>query len=226
MHPDFRILPERRELSDLMYRVESLGASCELGLVQRHCGADSMGLFRFGFTPFDGLVQALNANLNDVGEASDIQFKQWPNLEYISLHRKYGFECHTGHFADRISEDEMREKMAVHFKFLARKLIGQLSNNEKLFVYRPENPGRHNDARILLDAMSKYGDPVLMWVDLDPVKAGTVEWMLPGKIMIGYLDSFASVNYAAAMPFDNWVNVIQLGLELQGIAADVKAERL
>ena len=200
-----------------MRKVESIGVSCELGLIQRHCNVETVGLFRFGFAPFDGLIRALDDKFADVGSLGALGTFTGSSLEYNSIHRDYGFEFHTGHFADMNSEAEVLEKMSAHFRFLARKLMSKLGNGSRLFVYRPESPVPSPESALRLsDAMCRFGQPVLLWVELtdDPAKFGTAEWTVPGRVITGYLDWFAKVNYAAAMPFDYWVKMLQAGVEL------------
>ena len=217
MYTDYREFPERPELAALMDKVESLGVSCELGLIQRHCTVDPLGLFRFGYTPVDGLVRALNADFEDIGSLDALITWTGENLEYFVKHETYGFEFHSGHFSDEISEADLLDKVAIHFEFLARKLQEDLRAGEKVFVYRSESHGASSeDAMRLSDAMWRFGKPVLLWIALtgDAEKFGTAEWSLPGKIMTGYLDWFADVNYAGAMPFEYWVKAVQSAVAL------------
>src|SRR5216683_6255225 len=51
---------------ELMYRFASLGDNCEFGLVQRRCGAEPLGLFRFATIGPESLVQLLEAGLDDL----------------------------------------------------------------------------------------------------------------------------------------------------------------
>jgi len=48
---------------ELMYRFESLGDNCEFGLVQRRCGAEPLGLFRFASIGTEQVARALEAGL-------------------------------------------------------------------------------------------------------------------------------------------------------------------
>jgi len=217
MYPDCRDGPERPEFAALMAKVESLGVSCELGLLQRHCTAEPLGLFRFGYTPLDGLIRALEDDLKEVGAREKLRATTAENLEYFVSHEDYGFEFHTYQFADRISEDELLRKVAAHFGFLARKLTEELRNGDKLFVYRPESHvPAPQDALRLTETLSRFGSPVLLWVELtnDPARFGTSEWAVPGRMITGYLDWFAGVRYAAAMSFENWVLMLQSAVAL------------
>lgn len=215
--PDHRQGPQRPELGELTLKVESLGASWELGLVQRHCMIDQPGLFRFGYTPFDGLVRALDAGLDDVGLRRALRADVGENSDYIAVHQDYGFEFHTKHIPAGVSEADLIAKMAIHLGFLARKLRDDLGKGEKLFVYRPEShEGSGDNARRLCEAMGRFGNAVLLWVELtdDPAKFGTAEWTEPGRLITGYLDWCAKTKYAETISFDCWVSMLQAAVGL------------
>jgi hypothetical protein len=213
---DFRRFPARPDLQPMLMRVQSLGISCELGLVQRHCGAESLGLFRFGFTPLDGLVAALDNDFAAIGDPSQIAVIS-ANKEWVTHHRTYGFEFHTERQIQDASRETIRGLAAAHFEFLARKLREDLADGEKLFFYRPENPGAPAEACHALSAsMGRYGSPALCWVDIAPRPecAGQAEWIVPGRLMAGYLDRFASTRFAAGAPFSTWLALIENSLNL------------
>ncbi len=217
MYQDHRLSPQRPEFGKMLRNVESLGVSCELGLIQRHCLIEPMGLFRFGYTPVASLIRAFEANLEDVHIPRRLRAFVGGNQEYFVVHKDYGFEFHSNHFADRNTKPEVLKKVSVHFKFLARKLREELKNGEKLFVYRSESSTRSSeDAMRLSQAMTRFGRPVLLWVELtdDPSKFGTAEWTLPGRLITGYLDWFAKTDFAAAMSFDCWIKLVDAALAL------------
>jgi hypothetical protein len=214
---DFRRLPKRPELEPLMAQVESLGITCELGLVQRHCLAEPLGLFRFAYTPLEGLVTALHEGFEGIGDPAQIELRTGADGQWVSLHKRYGFECHTRYFPASHTESLMRKKLSVHYPALARNLRDALTSAEKLFVYRPATPGAAGDeARTLLEAMHRFGRPVLLWIDEtdDPRAVGTAEWTIPHGLMTGYLDRYAPIEAAESASFDAWIGVVSAALEL------------
>src|SRR5260370_7223758 len=58
---------------ELMYRFASLGDNCEFGLVQRRCGAEPLGLFRFATIDVKDLARALEARLPAIPDPHCIQ---------------------------------------------------------------------------------------------------------------------------------------------------------
>jgi hypothetical protein len=214
---DFRELPPRPDLAPLMKRFESLGVSCELGLVQRHCHFERPGLFRFGYTPIGGLIAALNAGFEGIGNPAEITVQEQVGKEWITAHQRYGFEFHTQITADTHKADEVREIMSGHFSLLARKLLEDIEDGEKIFVFRPATPGPPSvDGIKLLAALHRYGNPILLWIDLakESHQIGTVEWIIPGRLMTGYLDRYALVRFAAGGPFGIWLQVLDAARRL------------
>jgi hypothetical protein len=213
---DFRDLPRRPDLEPMLMRVESLGVSCELGLVQRHCGAESLGLFRFGFTPLDGLIAALNDDFSAIGDPSQLAIIS-ANKEWVTHHRTYGFECHTDRRIRDVSRETVRRQASAHFAFLAGKLKEDLAGGEKLFFYRPETPGAPDaKCHALWEGMQRFGRPVLCWVDIapEPEMAGKSAWIVPGRLMAGTLDRYASTRFAAGASFHGWLTLIESSLAL------------
>jgi hypothetical protein len=214
--PDFRELLQRPDLAPLVKRFENLGVSCELGLVQRHCQVEQAGLFRFGYTPLGGLIAALNTDFRGIGDGAEIRLHEFGG-EWITTHQRFGFEAHTQHSAEEYTDDAIRETMKVHFLFLARKLLEDIEDSEKIFVYRPRVPGpATDDARAMMLALQRHGQPLVLWVDIakQPDQIGTVEWTVPGKLMTGYLDRYADIRFAAGASFGVWLQVLDAALHL------------
>lgn len=213
----FRASPTRPDLQPLLRQFESLGVSCELGLIQRHCDVDQMGLCRFGMTPIDGLVKALKRKFARMSDPEAIMLYEGHDKEWMSIHADYQFHFHTERFANKVTESDMVKQLAVHLGFLARKLVEDLTLSEKIFVYRPEVASDVLESTPLVDALSHYGSPTLLWVDLakDSADAGTCEWIIPGRLMRGYLDRYAPVRFAAGASMDSWVEILKAASQLQ-----------
>ena len=216
---DFRHLPKRPDLRALVEKFESIGVSCELGLVQRHCGLDRPGLLRFALSPFDGLVAALDANFAGMADQTGGEFFESGNGEWLNAFPAYGIERHTRLSAKLYSEAEARQRMRRHVGFLVQKLICDIEHGEKILVYRADRADRAGNAgraRVLLDALSAYGPAKLLWVELAerPAQVSGVEWTIPGRLMTGYLDRFAPHRFAAGLPFDGWLAMLGAAFSL------------
>ncbi len=227
-YPDFRDLPQRPDLRDLVSAVESLGLSCEPGLVQRHCHAEPLGLFRFGLTPLAGLIDALDSSFADIADPGCLGLYEGYGGEWITVHRRYGFEFHTAHLKQTFSEDAVRSRMAKHFSFLADKLLQDLREGTKIFAYRPDIPQPvGSDAEALMRSMRAHGDPTLLWVttSADEAEVGTVRWSSSSNIMVGFLDRYAEVTFAAGASYEARLRIVQAAIALKSPAADTPEGR-
>jgi hypothetical protein len=81
---DFRSQPVRPDQKDVVSRFINLGINCELGLVQRHCMSEPLGLFRFGHTPLRGLIDALDLEFEYIADVSKLLFYVRYHNEIVS----------------------------------------------------------------------------------------------------------------------------------------------
>ncbi len=108
--------------------------------------------------------------------------------------------------------------VARHYPFLAEMLLYELSDGKKLFVYRPETPDEPIvRAYHLMRAMRRIGPATLLWVTVvdDPGVVGTTHWILPGQLMIGHLDRYAPLRFAAGLSFEPWLQVCLAAMRLR-----------
>jgi hypothetical protein len=220
----FNEVEKRPDLAELMSGFVSLGVNCELGLVQRHCACDQASLLRFGYIPPAGLIDAMNCQFEGIGDAAQLDLEILPRGEFQCTHTRFKFEIHTQMRAPEFTEERVRQRLVKHYGMLGRLLMEQLGDGEKIFVYRaPAKDSDPAEADRIGAAMSAYGNNILMWVACatDPALAGTVQWRVPGRVMIGYLDRFAPLRHAARASFDMWVKLCASAIALraaQGIA--------
>ena len=66
--PYVAVRRNRKPLDELMLAFESLGENCDFGLVQRHAGAEPLGIYRFSGTNLYQLLSTLNNEFEGVGE--------------------------------------------------------------------------------------------------------------------------------------------------------------
>jgi hypothetical protein len=209
---DFRTQPRRTDLKDLMTQFVSLGINCELGQVQRWCGADLLGLFRFGMTPMPGLIEALDSGFESIANPAMIKFKTTPGGEFISMHQRYNVNFHTAMNINKTTEERVRERLVRHFTYLSRMLLEEIALGEKTFVYRPKTTDvPETDAQRLLASLRRHGPAVLLWAAWsdDPARVGKVEWRIPGELMVGYLDHYAPLRFANNLSLNGWIAILQ-----------------
>ena len=198
-----------RRAAGMMGRFVSLGMNCEFGLLQRRCGIEPLGLFRFGFVPLVGLVAALRDRFAGLSDDAGITVRVDSQREYIVGSNAYGFEFHTLTKTDWETEASIRHHfIRKRLPLLVRMLMEELQAGEKLFVYRGEPATTVADVQPLVEAISGYGPGQLLFVTAaaDPSRAGSVERMSE-RLMVGYLDRLAPLRLATELSVSSWLDV-------------------
>ena len=120
---------------------ESLGENCEFGLVQRRAGAEPLGLFRFSSAPLDKLLAALNARFDGMGHPDKLTIEISPNgREYMVLDEQFGIRYHAWVAVGEKEPAEIHRRECKRLPLLIQKLIEDLIDGEKLFVYHGVDP--------------------------------------------------------------------------------------
>lgn len=201
-----------------MLKFESLGENCEFGLVQRRGGSEPLGLLRFSSTPFPKLVAALAARFEGLGKADSLKVELSNNgREYMILDKTFGLYYHAWVMAGEREPEEVHRRELRRLPYLTRKLIEDLTEGEKIFVYR--SIIRLNDSHMmrLHDTMRSYGPNTLLWMELADAAhpPGTVERLAPG-LLRGRMDRFAPGANAHDFSFDCWMQVCRAAYALRG----------
>jgi len=212
---DIEALP----LDQLVMRFESLGENCEFGLAQRRCGAEPLGLLRFASAPLPVLLAGLKARFEGVGDADQIEVRVSANSqEYLVIDRRYGFLYHPWVLVGEADPEDIRRREEKRLPFLRRKLVEDLTEARKIFVYRGMRRLPQPLVLRLVAAMRDYGRTTLLWVELqdDEHPAGTVEPLTAG-LLKGYIDRFAPGENAHALSLDCWIQLCRNALRLVGL---------
>jgi hypothetical protein len=125
--------PDAARWRDLFMHFESLGDGCEFGAVQRHFGAELLGLFRWAAIAVPDLVRALDNGLEELLHSDDaflIPYK----LDYHLRVPRARFQMHTHVEPD--NPDAFLDQMRRRLHYLARKLLEDLRDGEKIFVFK------------------------------------------------------------------------------------------
>lgn len=202
-------LGSKADLKELMMRFESLGEDCEFGLVQRHCGAEPLGLLRFSSTPLPKLIAALDARFEGLGRPDLVHVELSSNgREYMVRDKRFGLYYHAWVLAGEKSPEEIHARECRRLPFLGRKLIEDLEEASKIFVYRGMSALRDDDVHQLAKAMHAYGRNTLLWVEADrgAFDVGSVEELEPG-LFKGHIERFAPASNAHDFSIDAWVEV-------------------
>jgi hypothetical protein len=215
-----------RQVRDLILQFESLGGlqmGCEFGIFQRDCGAEPLGLLRWANMPYEGIVRVLESRFAGVGtEENTVLFTTavgGGRPEYCTRDRRGMMFMRAFIYEGEVPFDKLYASSCRRLQFLARKLIEDLEQGSKIFVYRlSERDLSEAELDRLHTAMRSYGDNTLLYVrreDAEHVN-GTVELVKPG-LMVGYIDRFKvapSGEISAAPPTASWLKICQNAWEL------------
>jgi hypothetical protein len=198
-------------LEALMLQFESLGENCEFGLVQRRCGADPLGLLRFASAPLPALLPALQARFEGIGDWDRIEVRVSGNRqEYLVHDRRFGFLYHPWVLIGEATAEDIHRREAKQLPLLRRKLIEDLEEARKIFVYHGMRPLNEAQVRGLAAAMRAYGPTTLLWVELqdEAHPAGTIDCLGAG-LLKGYIDRFAPGENAHDLSLAGWIALCQ-----------------
>jgi tetratricopeptide (TPR) repeat protein len=199
--------------ADLMARFEGLGSGCEFGLVQRHFGAEPLGLLRWGAIPAEKLADMLNAKLANVGNPESVEmFAFGESREFFFRDKRYSLEMHTFIPARPDEYTRVLSQQIQRAQFLARKLLEDLATGDKIYLYK-RHVGTLSDAEAypIYRALRQYGRHALLCVvpaDPPAFPGGTVVVRDEG-LLFGYVDALSPTSSAAEIRYDSWEAVLR-----------------
>ena len=196
-------------LADLALIFENLGENCEFGLVQRRFGSEPLGLLRFSSTPLLKLIDALDLRFEDLGRPDLVDVRaSGSGKEYMVLDKKFGFLYHPWVNLGDASPKEIHARECGRLPFLVTKLIEDLEEGQKIFVYHGMQPLAELMVLRLVEALRRYSQATLLWVELadGDNPAGTVKELTPG-LLKGYIDRFAPGENAHEISLEMWITI-------------------
>jgi len=152
-------------LTEMFLNLESLGCDCELGMIQRAFDAEPLGLLRFGTTPLPSLLAMLEAGFEKLGLPEYTEAEPDHLNEYIVYDTAYGSSRHTWINKTALSPEQLLAREQKRISFLKRKLLHDLEEGEKLFVFKHHEPRPAEDMLRLSQALRRYNPRnALLWV--------------------------------------------------------------
>jgi len=181
---------DRARVRDLLMGFESLGENCELGFVQRHFGAEPLGLLRWAGIPYAKLIEALSTGFAGVGDPENTLLSVDPvNREYATADTRFDMRMHTFIFEKKEEEQAIFEKLCRRLRYLRDKFLDDLASAEKILVFQFSAEPSQAEMLALHAALRRYGQNILLCIRLqdDRRRAGEVEAIGEG-LLVGYLD--------------------------------------
>lgn len=199
---------------DLVVQFESLGDNCELGLVQRRVGAEPLGLLRFSGTPLRNLLRAMTARFAQIGDQAYVRLNP-EHGEYMVKLTKYDFTYHADAKVGEVDPDRLLKQQTRVVSFLARKLIEDLEESSKIFVFRQNEPLSAIDLIDLRLAIAAYGTGRLLWVQpaCPGHPPGSVT-LVDERLMIGHVRRLAERETVPDLDLESWMTVLRRAYRL------------
>ena len=191
---------------DLMREFESLGANCEFGLVQRHFGAEALGLLRWGHvqTGFDGLLHMIASRFEGIGEHVSLQDF---NGEWVSRDDRYAVVFHTQRLVGTVDPDRFLISERNRIQFMADSLLSLMQEAQTMFIYKVERAEDAAHIAALRDTLRTLGPAPLLFVTEAPDRAGQIDAAGDG-LFTGYIDRFSPVDDVHSYcSFDLWLQL-------------------
>jgi len=208
------ISPGSGASAKMMLRFESLGENCEFGLVQRRSGVDPLGLFRFASAPLPKLMGALAARFAGMGDPAHLVIEVSPNgREYMVFEKRFEFRYHAWVAVHEKTAEDVLAREVRRLPFLVRKLLADLSEGAKLFVFHGMQPLTQAQAGGLARAIRGFGPGTLLWVELADAEnpPGSVRRLGDG-LLKGHMDRFAPGDNAHDISLQCWTDLCAAAL--------------
>ena len=181
-------LSDSTEARKLLKRFESLGWSCEFGIVQRRFGLEQLGLLRFTNMSEKPLIKAFEDKFKGFADSTQIKIIRNESKEYLLHVLCYEFGMHTYIYDDHVNVSELQARMARQLSFLRTKLLDDLATGEKIFVQVGSPQTSTEDLQRLATEFRKSSASPLLFVRVGTQDSdtGTITEIAP-RILLGYI---------------------------------------
>jgi tetratricopeptide (TPR) repeat protein len=190
----------------LLRRFESLGDSCEMGIVQRMYRVEHVSLLRWAQTSPPQLIEALKSRFAGVGDPEHTRVYV-EGGEYVTHDDRYHMHTHT--FVSPAIEplDAFAPEQCRRIQWLRNRFLDGLGRGAKIYIYKFEDGIDDDCARTLHAALTDYHTKnVLVCVRLadENHPSGSAELLAPG-LFAGYVERFSTID----IPVVAWLQVCE-----------------
>jgi hypothetical protein len=206
----------------LLSEFESLGEDCEFGLVQRHVGAEPLGLLRFaGFavpweTRLDFAIDAIGRGLEGLADPGTVHIEtEGPpgeRREFMVSESRYHLRYHTFLYQGEADREALRIQQEKVLRFLHEKFLADLEAGTKIWVWKSQTDCSTSDMVRLLEVLRRTGPNVLLWASYANAThpAGTIE-QLSNHLVRGYITCRSNIFEFNPEP---WVSICHRAYEV------------
>ena len=207
---------EALSTKSLMMCFESLGDNCEFGLVQRHFGAEPIGLYRWAGVSTQSLIDAIHARFEGMGEPENTELQGRIGEEYVVRDRRNWLISHTFVPYDEARYPKILERQTAVLRFLSDRLLQDLTESWKVFVFKPRDGVMRDEEMFALKAaMQAVGDSALLCVRVlgEASETGSVQRLARG-LYRGDISKVSVTARAAEIDYNGWLDLCSKAAEL------------
>lgn len=201
---------------EFMATFESLGMNCEFGLVQRHFGTEPLGLLRWNAIHPPDLARGLDQRFADIGKPENVMLET-ASGEYIIQETLYHMSMHSFLYEKDThpAPEQLRRQFARRLRFLRDKLIEDLTEARKIFVYQYPRLLTGEEMDAIQHGVAGYGPGVVLFVnDLAPDMApGMVVQAGPVRLQ-ARIDRLLRGEPWSEISFDLWMRICRAASDI------------
>jgi hypothetical protein len=196
-------------LQDLVTRFESFGSDCEVGLMQRRCGTEPLGLFRFSTIYLPFALRAVENDFRGMGEKLDAALEDC-DQEWMAREHGYLMRWHTFLHSKDATREQILSREQKKLAFLIRKMRSDITGSAKIFIVKNrDNPASMEQVIPLHLALNRSAPNWLLWVTPSDEEhpTGSVEEIQP-RLLRGYIDHFMVTGVSNSESIPGWMAIL------------------
>jgi hypothetical protein len=214
-------------VSDVAMRFESLGGGgltangwafgCEFGYWQRSLRLEPLGLLRWASIRPENLKRGLEAGFLGVDDPKALELREHTAADWGAVQTTYGMHLdHTNMDRAEVTQKDAIERVTKGLGFLRHKLLSDLKEGEKLFVYRTFDHTLDDEMQMALaNAVRSHGESTLLYVQIETEDHPAFTAVRKSSnLIVGYIDHFAPRNGRLDYNPEGWEAVCRAALDV------------
>jgi hypothetical protein len=197
--------------AELLSRFISMGGNCEFGIAQRQCRAEPFDLLRWGQTDMGVALHMLSDRFARIADALTVSVV---GGEYILDNHVYRFKWHTFAMQHDTTPERILKREVARLPRQAGMLLDQMADGDRILVRLADHGTSEAGLDRFVSVCGELGPSQILFVSLDPERAGTVERVGP-TLLRGYAGRFADpANVAGTTQAGPWITLCRNALAL------------
>jgi len=195
----------------LLSQFESLGDNCEFASLQKSCGVDLPGIFKWMGTSVSSLVETLDNDLAGADDIANLRLEVHPgNAEHILYHRLYEANSHTFALVGSDEPEKILQRQHRRLILLKRKFLEDVREGRRIYVFRSLRPVSEDEAHTLHEALGRKGPNTLLWVRPASTagQVGLVARRADG-LLVADIDALAAYETGMTVASRQWAPILR-----------------